>query len=95
MTNQSPILIKALDYYSLRLTIDQDAPVETVGGKFWADISSVNGDARLVFGEVESKNEEQYYKTTATDQMGRVYLTYWDVRYINSSECPDWVQEIC
>ena len=97
MTTQSPspILIKELDYYSLRLTIDQGAPVETVGGKFWADISSANGDAYLVFAEVDEKNEEQYYKTTATDQLGRVYWTYWSVKYINTKWCPSWVQEIC
>ena len=95
MTTQSPILIKQLDYYSLFLTIDQSQPVEVVGGKFWTDISSANGDAYLVFGEVDAKNEEQYYKTTATDQLGRVYWTYWSVKYINTSWCPCWVQEIC
>lgn len=94
MTTQSPITVKNLDYYSLRLTIDQGAPVETVGGKFWADISNQNSHPRLVFAEVDAKNEEQYYKTTATDQLGRVYWTYWSVKYINIKWCPCWVADI-
>ena len=94
MTNQSPLIVKKFWYYSLLLTIDQSQSVETVGGKFWTDISSANGDARLVFAEVESKNEEQYYKTTATDEQGRVYWTYWDVRYINNRECPSNIELI-
>lgn len=94
MTTQSPLIVKKFWYYNLFLTIDQGQPVEVVGGKYWADISSVNGDARLVFAEVDAKNEELYYKTTATDQMGRVYLTYWDVRHINSSECPSNIKLI-
>ena len=94
MTTQSPLIVKKFWYYSLFLTIDQGQPVEVVGGKFWADISSANGDAYLVFGEVDAKNEEQYYKTTATDQLGRVYWTYWSVKYINTRWCPSNIELI-
>lgn len=90
MTNQSPLILKNFHYYNLTMTIDDSAPFDMVGGKFWADISNPSAPY-LVFSEVEGKNEDQYYKTTATDQMGRVYWTYWDARYLGRNWLPSHV----